>query len=307
MSVWDSYLKQFENHLKLERSFSSNSVEAYIRDVVKLKQFLENSNCKLSPVKISTDYLQEFIMTLSKLEMSEYSQARILAGIKSFFKFLMMEKLIEEDPTQLIHTPKIAQKLPDVLTLEEIDVLFETVDLSTNEGIRNRAMLETLYSCGVRVSELINLQMNHIYTEEDDHGGTFSFMKVIGKGNKQRLVPLGKSALHHIEIYKKEVRNHMNIESGHSHFLFLNRRGKQLSRVMIFTIIKKLVEQLGWEKNISPHTFRHSFATHLVENGANLRAVQEMLGHESITTTEVYTHLDRSYLKQTITEFHPRS
>lgn len=307
MSTWDSYLKQFENYLKLERSFSSNSIEAYIRDVVKLKQFLENSNCNLSPVKISTDYLQEFIMTLSKLEMSEYSQARILAGIKSFFKFLMMEKLIEEDPTELIHTPKISQKLPDVLTLEEIDELFATVDLSTNEGIRNRAILETLYSCGVRVSELISLQMNHIYTEKDDNGGTFSFMKVIGKGNKQRLVPLGKSALHHIEIYKNEVRNHMEIENGHSHFLFLNRRGKQLTRVMIFTIIKQLVEQLGWKKNISPHTFRHSFATHLVENGANLRAVQEMLGHESITTTEVYTHLDRSYLRQTIKDFHPRS
>ncbi len=307
MSVWNSYLKQFENHLKLERSLSANSIEAYVRDVVKLKQFLENSNCNESPLKLNTGQLQEFIMALSKLEMSEYSQARILAGIKAFYKFLMFENLLEDDPTELLQTPKLAQKLPDVLTLEEIDKLFETVEMNTNEGIRNRAILETLYSCGLRVSELIGLQMNHIFTEKDDEGEEFSFIQVIGKGNKQRLVPIGKSALHHINVYKTEVRNHMNIADGHSHILFLNRRGKQLTRVMIFTIIKKLVNQLGWDKKVSPHTFRHSFATHLVENGANLRAVQDMLGHESITTTEVYTHLDRSYLKETIISYHPRS
>lgn len=307
MSTWDSYLKQFENHLKIERSLSANSVEAYVRDVVKLKQFLENSNCKESPLQINTEQLHEFIMALSKLEMSEYSQARILAGIKSFYKFLMFENLLEDDPTELLQTPKIAQKLPDVLTLEEIDELFEAVEMNTNEGIRNRAMLETLYSCGLRVSELIGLQLNHIYTEKDEQGQEFSFIQVIGKGNKQRFIPIGKSALHHIEVYKTEVRNHMKIADGHSHIVFLNRRGKQLTRVMIFTIIKNLVNQLGWEKKVSPHTFRHSFATHLVENGANLRAVQDMLGHESITTTEVYTHLDRSYLKETITSYHPRS
>ncbi len=307
MSVWDTYLKQFEAHLTLERGLSSNSIEAYIRDVVKLKQFLENSNCNLSPLALDLAPLQDFVTTLSLLEMSEYSQARIVAGIKAFYKFLMFEELITDDPTELLQSPKVKQKLPDVMTLEEIDELFGAVDMGTNEGIRNRAILETLYSCGLRVSELINLQTNQIYTEKDQEGKEYSFIQAIGKGNKQRFVPIGKSAMHHISVYQQEVRNHMNIADGHGHILFLNRRGKQLTRVMIFTIVKRLVESLGWDKKVSPHTFRHSFATHLVENGANLRAVQDMLGHESITTTEIYTHLDRAYLQETISSYHPRS
>jgi len=300
MDQWDRYIKEFKNYLKIECSLAQNSIEAYIRDVVKLKQFIEISNQAIGPLQITTLHLQDYIEYLNELGMSAYSQARMLSGLKAFFKFLVYEEMIENDPSKLIDGPKLGRKLPDTLELHEIENLLNAIDLSTPEGARNRAMLEVLYSSGLRVTELIELRVTNIYFD-------IGFLRVIGKGNKERLVPIGKDALKYLKIYIKEIRSHLEIKPGNKNVVFLNRRGSKLSRVMVFTIIKQLAKQIGLKKNISPHTFRHSFATHLIEGGADLRAVQEMLGHESITTTEIYTHLDRDYLKQIIQEFHPRS
>jgi integrase/recombinase XerD len=297
---WDLPIRQFKNYLQLERSLSSNSVDAYIHDIVKLKQFLENSNSPLSPVKTSQEDIQRFLKEVNELGLAPHSQARMLSGIKAFFKFLMMEEMISDDPSYLIEAPKLGRKLPDTLSFHEIEDLLTGIDMSLPEGMRNRAMLEVLYSSGLRVSELVELKKNHVFAD-------VGFLKILGKGNKERLVPIGKDALKFIDLYVKEVRVHIPVKAGFENFVFLNRRGAKLSRVMIFTIIKNLAKQVGLKKKISPHTFRHSFATHLIEGGADLRAVQEMLGHESITTTEIYTHLDRDYLKQVITDFHPRS
>lgn len=297
---WDFYIKQFQNYLKLERSLAENSINAYVHDVVKLKQFIEISNNYASPLEITTAHLQDFLQYINELEMTSYSQARILSGLKAFFRFLVFEDIISHDPTELIEGPKLGRKLPDVLTYPEIERLLAAVDLSTDEGMRNRAMLETLYSSGLRVSELIDLKLNNVYFD-------IGFLRIVGKGNKERLVPIGREALKYIKIYVNEIRVHLDKKPGQDHFVFLNRRGSRLTRVMVFTIIKNLAMSIGLKKKVSPHTFRHSFATHLIEGGADLRAVQDMLGHESITTTEIYTHLDRDYLKQVIKEFHPRS
>jgi integrase/recombinase XerD len=297
---WDSYIKQFTDYLKLERSLSANSIEAYVRDVGKLRQFLEIHHPGSSPLKIEFKQLQEFVEYVNKLGMSAYSQARILSGIKAFYKFLIAEDLIKDDPTVLLEGPKLGRKLPDTLEYPEIERLLEAIDLSTPEGGRNRAMLEVLYSSGLRVSELVDLKKANIYFD-------IGFLRVIGKGNKERLVPCGKEALKYLKIYFDQIRVHVPVQKGNDGFAFLNRRGRKLSRVMVFTIIKGLADRIGLKKTISPHTFRHSFATHLIEGGADLRAVQEMLGHESITTTEIYTHLDRDYLRQVVREFHPRS
>lgn len=275
-------------------------MEAYLRDINRFSEFLECKKLKVAPEKIKFEQLKNFIKWLNELGMSATSQARMTSGLKAFFKYLLMEDLIKDDPTQLLETPKIGRKLPEVLSIQEIDLLIAAIDLSTPEGTRNKAILEAIYSCGLRVSELITLKISDIFFDE-------GFVKVTGKGNKQRLTPIGSVALKHIEIYRNEIRCHLQIKKGHEDILFLNRRGAQLTRVMIFTIIKDLVEKAGIKKNISPHTFRHSFATHLIEGGADLRAVQEMLGHESITTTEIYTHLDREYLRDAIIQFHPRS
>ncbi len=297
---WNTLIRQFANYLKLERSLSSNSIQAYVRDITKLKQFVENSNNPTSPAKVTTTIIQEFLQEIGDIGLSAHSQSRILSGVKSFYNFLEIEEMIDENPTEHIDSPKLGRKLPEVLNLMEIERIFEAIDLSTPEGGRNRAILEILYSSGLRVSELIELKINHVYSD-------IGFLRVIGKGNKERLVPIGKSALKYLNIYLEEIRCHIPVKPGFENYVFLNRRGKNLSRVMIFTIIKNLAIAAGIRKKVSPHTFRHSFATHLVEGGADLRAVQEMLGHESITTTEIYTHLDRAYLKQIIEEFHPRS
>jgi integrase/recombinase XerD len=297
---WEQHTKHFGHYLKLERSLSENSVEAYVRDVSKLRQFMEMTHPKTSPLAVSPKQLQGFLEYVNELGMSAYSQARILSGIKGFFKYLMFEELIEKDPTELIEGPKIGRKLPDTLSYPEIEKLLEAIDLSKPEGGRNRAMLEVLYSSGLRVSELVDLKMNNIYFD-------VGFLRVIGKGNKERLVPIGRDALKHLKIYINEIRVQVPVQKGFEADVFLNKRGKRLSRITVFTVIKELARKIGLKKTISPHTFRHSFATHLIEGGADLRAVQEMLGHESITTTEIYTHLDRDYLRQVITEFHPRS
>lgn len=297
---WDLQIRQFKNYLKLERSLSDNSIEAYIHDIIKLKQFIELSNKQISPTAVDAVLLSDFLEYINELGMTPHSQARVLSGIKAFYKYLMFEELIEKDPTMLIEGPKLGRKLPDTLNFHEIEELFAAIDLSTPEGARNRAMLEVLYSSGLRVSELIDLRLTNIYFD-------IGFLRVVGKGSKERLVPIGKDAMKFLKIYIEDIRVHLDIKAGHENYAFLNRRGKKLTRVMIFTIIKNLAKSIGMKKNISPHTFRHSFATHLIEGGADLRAVQEMLGHESITTTEIYTHLDRDYLKQVMQEFHPRS
>jgi integrase/recombinase XerD len=297
---WELLLKQFESYLKLEKSLSLNSIDAYVHDVVKLRQFLEISNKEPNPAKLTYSDLSDFLEFLSELGMSPHSQARIISGIKGFYKFLMIEEMITTDPSALLESPKLGRKLPDTLSFPEIETLLQSIDLSTAEGMRNRAMLETLYSSGLRVSELVELRLNNVYADQ-------GFLRVIGKGSKERLVPIGREALKYIRIYVDEIRCHLVAKPGSENHVFLNRRGAALTRVMVFTIIKNLAKDLGMKKNISPHTFRHSFATHLIEGGADLRAVQEMLGHESITTTEIYTHLDRDYLKQIIKDFHPRS
>lgn len=298
--AWEIYIQEYENYLKLERSLSENSVEAYVHDVVKLKQFLEISNLDITAQQVRANHLQDFIAYINELGMSAHSQARIISGLKSFYKFMMYEGEIEIDPTALLEAPKLGRKLPDTLDIHEIDKILAAIDHSKAEGMRNRAMLETLYSSGLRVTELISLKISNIHFE-------IGFLRILGKGNKERLVPIGREALKYINMYREEVRVHLDIKPGHESFLFLNRNGKQLTRQMVFIVIKDLVAKAGLQKIVSPHTFRHSFATHLIEGGADLRAVQEMLGHESITTTEIYTHLDRDYLKQIIKDYHPRS
>jgi integrase/recombinase XerD len=302
-SVWNTYIKQFETYLKLERSLSGNTIEAYLRDVEKLAQFSEITLGGTSAIKMSYPQLQQFVQFVAELGMSAHSQARILSGIKSFYKFLLAEEVISDDPTTLLEGPKLGRALPDTLSVEEIEKLLAAIDHSTNEGQRNRAILEVLYSCGLRVSECVDLNLNHLYLEDAGVG----IVKVVGKGNKERLVPIGKEATRYLKIYIQEVRPLISVQKGFEGHVFLNRRGKKLTRVMIFTVIKNLAKIVGLKKAISPHTFRHSFATHLVEGGADLRAVQEMLGHESITTTEIYTHLDRDYLRSVVQQYHPRS
>jgi integrase/recombinase XerD len=300
---WPLYIRNFTNYLKLERSLSGNSIEAYERDITKLRQFIEMSHPAVTALKISSRHLQQFLEYVNELGMSAHSQARIISGVKAFYKYLLFEELIENDPTALIEGPKLGRKLPDTLSYPEIETLLNAIDLSTPEGTRNRAILEMLYSSGLRVSELVELKLNDIHTD-------VGFLRVIGKGNKERLVPIGSDALRYVSIYIEHVRGIPPLKSpqkGFESYTFLNRNGKKLTRVMIFTIIKNLAKNVGLNKTISPHTFRHSFATHLIEGGADLRAVQEMLGHESITTTEIYTHLDRDYLRQVIRDFHPRS
>lgn len=298
-TIWENSIRQFRHHLKLERSLSPNSIDAYTRDVEKLAKYVEQSFDGKSPLQLELPHLLKFVHALAQLEISDYTQARILSGIKAFFKFLMYEDKITKDPAQLLESPKLGRKLPDTLSFAEIEILFAAVPLGESEGHRNRAILEMLYSSGLRVSELTELKKSQIFYD-------IGFLKVVGKGNKERLVPIGKDALRYLAIYEQEVRVHQSPKKGHEEFVFLNRRGQKLSRVMIFLMIKKTASQAGIHKNISPHTFRHSFATHLIEGGADLRAVQEMLGHESITTTEIYTHLDRDYLRQVLVDYHPR-
>ncbi len=297
---WDIYIKEFTAYLALEKSLSENSVEAYQRDAVKLKQFLEINNQSKDPIQTDASDISSFLSFIEELGMSAYSQARILSGIKAFFAYLRLEDLIEVNPCDLVDAPKLGRKLPDTLEFHEIEKIFSVIDLSKPEGARNRAMLETMYSSGLRVSELINLRISNLFFND-------GFIKVVGKGDKERLVPIGSDAMKFNKIYLSEIRSHVSIVKGFENYLYLNRRGKSLSRVMVFMLIKDFAKQADIKKNISPHTFRHSFATHLIEGGADLRAVQAMLGHESITTTEIYTHLDRDYLKQIIKEFHPRS
>ncbi|HEY9046608.1 MAG TPA: site-specific tyrosine recombinase XerD [Ohtaekwangia sp.] len=300
---WEMQVRHFRNYLKVERSLAANSVEAYIHDVTLLQQFISMKDPQLSPLKVTPQVLQGFLEYINELGMSAYSQARILSGIKAFYKYLLFEDLIDKDPTALIEGPKLGRKLPDTLSYPEIEKLLNAIDMSSPEGGRNRAMLEVLYSSGLRVSELVDLKLNNLYFD-------VGFLRVTGKGNKERLVPIGRDAMKYLQIYIDELRGkspHKPVQKGSEIFVFLNRNGKKLTRVMIFTIIKNLAKSIGLEKTISPHTFRHSFATHLIEGGADLRAVQEMLGHESITTTEIYTHLDRDYLRQVIQEFHPRA
>ncbi|MEO5910390.1 MAG: site-specific tyrosine recombinase XerD [Pelobium sp.] len=297
---WLTAKKGFKNYLKLERSLSSNSIAAYLRDIDKITQFLEVEGKISTPIQITAKDLKDLIEWVNELGMLATSQARLISGIKAFYKYLILEDYLKSDPSELIEAPKTRRKLPDVLTVNEIEALISALDLSKPENIRNKAMLEVLYGSGLRVSELTELKISNYFPEVE-------FVKITGKGNKERLVPVGSSAIKHIAIYKDTVRSHIAIKKGNEDFLFLNRRGTKLSRVMVFMLIKDLALKIGLTKNISPHTFRHSFATHLIEGGADLRAVQEMLGHESITTTEIYTHLDRDFLKQTIQAFHPRS
>ncbi len=295
---WETSIKGFKSYLQIERSLSANSVQAYIRDVKKFANYA--IPLELNELKINREDISEFLNTLQNDNISARSQARIISGIKAFYKYLIIEDYTKHNPTELIESPKIGLKLPDTLSLIEIDKLIATIDLSNKQGERNRAIIETLYSCGLRVSELTNLKLSSIYFNE-------GYIKVIGKGDKERLAPIGGKALKYLQIYINEVRNHQTIKKGQEDFVFLNNRGAGLTRVMIFLIIQKLAEKIGLKKKISPHTFRHSFATHLIEGGADLRAVQEMLGHESITTTEIYTHLDKDYLRSNIIQFHPRS
>ncbi|MFL5741249.1 MAG: site-specific tyrosine recombinase XerD [Flavisolibacter sp.] len=296
--MWEPYKKGFKAYLQLERSLSDHSISAYLSDMEKLTAFLQSSGVKKNPSELELKDFQRFLQWIAELGMTASSQARIISGIRSFYKYCLIEDISKQDPTTLLEAPKLKRSLPDVLGFEEIEQLIAEIDLSTPEGVRNKAILETMYSCGLRVSEVVNLKLSQLYFD-------VGFVRVIGKGNKERLVPIGSSAIKHISIYVKHVRVHQTIQAGEEDILFLNRRGKRLTRVMIFLIIKDLVKKAGIKKNISPHTFRHSFATHLVEGGADLRAVQEMLGHESITTTEIYTHLDREFLRRTLEKFHP--
>lgn len=298
--MWNKNIHNFEIFLKLEKSLSPNSVSAYIHDIHMLTQHLEAAHIKKEPVEIELSDLQKFVQWISELGVTPRSQARVISGIKAFFSFLMFDEIIEVNPTTLLEIPKIGKKLPVVLSVEEIDRLLAAIDLSKPEGQRNKAMLETLYSCGLRVSELINLKISNVYPN-------LGFLRVAGKGNKERLIPISPKALKEINLYYQDRRRLPNIDKSDGNIVFLNRRGKRLTRVMIFTIVKDLANKIQLKKKISPHTFRHSFATHLVEGGADLRAVQEMLGHESILTTEIYTHLDSEYLRDTIIRFHPRS
>ncbi len=296
--MWQAYKKGFKAYLQLERSLSENSVEAYLHDIEKLTTYLQQAEITKAPKEIVLKDLEKFIRWISELGMLPGSQARIISGLKSFFKYCLQEQIITIDPTALLEAPKLKRALPDILSFEEIEAIINAIDLSTPEGGRNKAMLETLYSCGLRVTELVNLRISCLFLD-------VGFIRVIGKGDKERLVPIGSDAVKYISIYKNDIRVHIKQKTGNEDILFLNRRGAKLSRVMVFLIIKSLVQTANIKKIISPHSFRHSFATHLVEGGADLRAVQEMLGHESITTTEIYTHLDRQFLRDTLHQFHP--
>ena len=295
---WKQSIKEFKSYLRIERSLSDNTIDSYLRDIQKLANFSEEKD--LNELQITKSEVKEFIASINKEGISARSQSRIISGIKAFYKYLILEDYLKVNPTELIESPKIGMKLPDTLSIEEIDSLISAIDLSHPQGERNRAILEVLYSCGLRVSELTNLKLSNIRFKE-------GYVKVLGKGNKERFAPIGSSAIKFLNIYLNEIRNHQDIKKGSEDIVFLNRRGNKLTRVMIFTIIKQLAEKIGMKKKISPHTFRHSFATHLIEGGADLRAIQEMLGHESITTTEIYTHLDREYLREAIMQFHPRA
>jgi integrase/recombinase XerD len=297
---WLSTVNGFRSYLKLEKFLSPNSVQAYLQDMDKLQQFAVSLQPERKPETITSNDLKAFIQWVNELGMTPASQARILSGIKAFYKFLLMENLLSHDPSELIEAPRLQRKLPDTLNILEIDALIGAIDLSKPDGFRNKTMLELLYGCGLRVTELTTLKISNLYLEDD-------FIKIFGKGSKERLVPIGEQAKKLLNIWLKEVRVHLEIKKGQEDFVFLSKRGAQLSRVMVFMIIKGLAEKIGLKKSISPHTFRHSFATHLIEGGADLRAIQEMLGHESITTTEIYTHLDRDYLRETIIQYHPRS
>ena len=299
--MWDYEVNEFKNYLKLERSLSNNSIDAYLLDIRKLTSFIsENYSTSLSIENINVSIIESFIKYLFKSESSTYSQARIVSGLKSFFNYLLLEEKIDINPMELIDAPKLVRKLPETLSIQEIEIIIDAIDLDSKEGMRNKAILETLYSCGLRVSELVNLKVQNLFLD-------IGFIKVLGKGMKERLVPIGTKAAECISLYMNEYRKSIYISEGFEGYLFINRRGKNLTRNMIFIIIKDLVKKAGLNKNISPHTFRHSFATHLIEGGADLRAVQEMLGHESITTTEIYTHLNKNYLKEVVNKFHPRS
>jgi integrase/recombinase XerD len=298
---WKPFLNGFKSYLMLERSLSPNSISAYLQDVSKLESYLHIQLLDVDPNQVTRTHLESFIFWLNDLGLADHSQARLISGLRAFYKYLLMEDIIQDDPTELLEGPRLGRKIPEVLSYDEIQRVFDVIDLSNDHGVRNRAILETLYASGLRVSELTHLKLTNLFAN-------IGFIKVTGKGDKERLVPIGESALKHIELYMEGVRRkQMNIHADHANTLFLNRRGKALSRIMVFMIVKEAVADAGITKNISPHTFRHSFATHLIEGGADLRAVQDMLGHESITTTEIYTHLDRDYLRETIMTFHPRS
>jgi len=295
---WKNLLQDYRQYLRIERGLSANTITNYSFDVEKLISYLEEHEIEISPDNISEEELQQFIYTIAK-KVNARSQSRIISGLKGFFNFLVFERYRSHNPMELIESPRIGRKLPDTLSIEEIDDLIAAIDLSKPEGERNRAILETLYSCGLRVSEVINLQLSDLFFEE-------GFIKVTGKGDKQRFVPIAEETQKYINLYRAHIRSHLDIQKGHEDTLFLNRRGKRLTRAMIFTIIRRLSEETGLHKKISPHTLRHSFATHLLENGADLRAIQQMLGHESITTTEIYVHMDRSHLKNVMEQYHPR-
>ena len=297
---WQSGLTGFKSYLRLERSLSANTIEAYLHDVEKLHQFFFSRSEEKDLKSITSTDLKDFLVWINELGMLPPTQARVLSGLKAFFKYLVLENLIQIDPSALLESPKTSRKLPDTLNILEINSMIEAIDLSRPEGMRNKAMLEILYGCGLRVSELTGLKISNLYLDID-------FIKILGKGNKERLVPIGSDAIKFLRLFIDEIRIHIAVKPGKEDFVFLNKRGNPISRVMVFIIIKDLALKAGIKKNISPHTFRHSFATHLIEGGADLRAVQEMLGHESITTTEIYTHLDRDYLRETIIQFHPRS
>jgi len=298
MSNWQSYIKEYQNYLKLERGLSQNTIANYTFDVEKLVLFLMQKEINCSPIQISEEIIQQFIYEMAS-QVNTRSQSRLISGLKSFFNYLIFEDYRNDTPLELIEVPKTGRKLPDTLATDEIDALIQAIDLSTPEGERNKAMLETLYSCGLRVSELITLKLSDLFFEE-------GFIKITGKGNKQRFVPVGKTTIKLIGLYVNQVRVHLSVQKSFEDTLFLNRRGKQLTRAMVFTIIKDLALKINLNKTISPHTFRHSFATHLLENGADLRSIQLMLGHESITTTEVYMHLDRKFLSEVLHNYHPR-
>ena len=296
--IWESYRRGFEAYLRLEKSLSGNSIEAYLHDLEKFTSFLEESAPGKMPAKITLAELQDFLKWLNQSHLNARSQTRIISGVRAFYRYLLYENLVNTDPTELLESPRLGRKLPDVLTPQDIEHLIAAIDLSKPEGERNKAIIETMYSCGLRVSELTNLKISNIYFNDE-------FVRVTGKGDKERLIPIGSKALKQINIYLHEIRCHLSIKKGNEDFVFLNRRGSKLTRVMIFTILKDLAAIAGIHKKLSPHTLRHSFATHLVDGGADLRAVQEMLGHESITTTEIYTHLSREYLREAILSHHP--
>jgi integrase/recombinase XerD len=298
MKTWTSYIKEYQNYLKLERGLSQNTIANYTFDVEKLVLFLNLKEINISPIHITEEVIQQFIYEMAS-QVNPRSQSRLISGLKSFFNYLIFEDYRNDTPLELIEVPKTGRKLPDTLATDEIDALIQSIDLATPEGERNRVMLETLYSCGLRVSELITLKLSDLFFEE-------GFIKITGKGNKQRFVPVGKTTIKLIGLYANQIRVHLSIQKGYEDTLFLNRRGKQLTRAMVFTIIKDLAVKINLNKTISPHTFRHSFATHLLENGADLRSIQLMLGHESITTTEVYMHLDRKFLSEVLQNYHPR-